>query len=204
MMRAPKLVILAVCVLPFVLAACGGGSSNNSADEDQITKAIEFAATSGDPKACTEVQTQKFTDQTSGGSGATGPAAVQSCEKDAASGVADKVEVSDINVDGNSATANAAVTGSVFDGQTLDIALVKEGSQWKLDQFKGFEDFDRNAMITGLVGELSKEGVPTPGVDCIKTQLDKQTDDQLKAFFLDPNSTGAQTIFGPCQQFFRK
>jgi len=203
MMRAAK-VILALCVLPFVLGACGAGSSNNSADEDQITKAIEFDATSGDPKACTEVQTQRFTDQTSGGSGLTGQAAVQSCEKDAASSVADKVEVSDINVDGSSATAKAAVTGSVFDGQTIDIGLVKENGQWKLDEFKGVEDFNREAMISGVTRELSKEGVPTQGVDCVKTQLDKQTDDQLKAFFLDPNSTGAQTIFGPCQQFFGK
>src|SRR5262245_53805225 len=117
----------------FALAACGGGDDASSEDQDQITQAINAAAASGDPSACTQYQTQRFLEQTNDG---TGEAAVKSCEQDAADSVADSVDVTDIEVDGDSATAKAAVTGSVFDGQTLDIALVKEGDVWKLDQFK--------------------------------------------------------------------
>ena len=185
------------------LSACGGGGNNSSADQDQITKQIQFAATSGDPKACTTAQTQHFTDQTSGDNG-TGTAAVRTCEQDASQGVADKVDVSDISVDGDNATAKVAITGSVFDGQTLNVALVKEGGTWKLDDFKGFEGFNRDAMIASLSAELGKQGLPSQGVDCIKTQLEKQSDQQLQQFFLNPSSTGAAAIFSPCQQFFAK
>ena len=51
--------------------------------------------------------------------------------------------MTNIDVDGDTATAKAAFTGSIFDGQSLDLALVKEGDQWKLDEFKGFSNFDR-------------------------------------------------------------
>ena len=136
------LLAAAVVALPLGLVACGG-DNGSSEDEDQITAAIERAATSGDPAACTEVQTAKFTQQTSGEPSQSAAAAVKSCQRDASDTAADKVEVTDIEVDGDSATAKAEATGSVFDGQTLDIALVKEGDQWKLDEFKGFEDFDR-------------------------------------------------------------
>ena len=39
----------------------------------------------------------------------------------------DSVTVSDVNVDGDSATATAKVTGNVFDGQTIKVSLVKDG-----------------------------------------------------------------------------
>jgi adenine-specific DNA methylase len=199
-----KLSVLAICALPLVLAACGGGSdSGSSADQDQITAAINAAATSGDPAACTKYQTLKFTEQTSGDEQTKGQAAVQACEKDAANSVADKVDVTDIEVDGDSATAKAAVTGSVFDGQTIDIALVKEDGQWKLDEFKGFEDFDKASMVSAFKAELAKEGVPAQGADCVATQMQKATDEQVESFFTGSGSNAEQTIFGPCEQFFK-
>src|SRR5215216_5022535 len=173
--------IVAAILVTFALAACGGDDS--SEDEDQITEAIELAATSGDPAACTEAETQRFVEQTSGG--ATGQEAIKQCQQDAENIAADQVDVTDVEVDGDSATANAEVTGSFFDGQTLDLGLVKEGDQWKLDEFRGFQDFDRDAMISGLQEELSsEEGVSQQAVDCVTQQLEAQSDEELEGVFI--------------------
>jgi ABC-type glycerol-3-phosphate transport system substrate-binding protein len=96
----PSLAVAAAAVLAaFALAACGG-DGGGSEDEDQISAAIERAATSGDPAACTEVQTLRFTEQTSG-EGETGQAAIQQCEQNAENTAGASVEVSDIEIDGD-------------------------------------------------------------------------------------------------------
>jgi hypothetical protein len=182
-----------MAMAPVALAACG--SSGNSDDENQITDAITKAATSGDPAACTEVQTQRFTEQTSGGGGD----AVKSCEKDAADSASDSVEVSNIKVDGNTATAEAKLTGGFVDGQTVNVSLVKDGDQWKLDQLTGFADFNRDAFIKSALAEVTKDPSATAQVlACLKVQFDKASDESLEQILLSPNGGG--DIFGPCFQ----
>lgn len=196
--------IAAAVLAVFALAACGGDDGGSSEDEDQITAAIERAATSGDPKACTEVETPNFVQQTSGEPGQSPAEAIKSCEQDAAETPADKVDVSDIEVDGDTATAKAAVTGSFFDGQTLELGLVKEGSQWKLDDFKGFADFDRDAMISGIENSLSREeGASQQAVSCVSQQLEAQSDEDLEAVFLGNDPQAEDRIFEPCSKFFQ-
>jgi hypothetical protein len=186
------------------LAACGDDNGGSSGDEDQITKAIEAAASSGDPSACTQYQTLRFLEQTNGG--ATGQAAVKSCEQDSPdTAAAESVDVSDIEVDGDTATAKATATGSIFDGQTLVVALVKEGDQWKLDEFKGFEDFNRDALIAATNTEIAKESGVTPqAADCVAGQLEKQSDEQLQALYTGNNPNAEQQVFGPCSQYFQR
>ena len=184
------------------LAACGGGDDNGSSgDEEQITQAINAAATSGDPAACTKYQTLKFTEQTSGGQG---HAAVQSCEKGASNTAADNIDVTDIEVDGDNATAKGKATGSVFDGQTIDVALVKENGQWKLDEFKGFDDFDKGAMIAAFTKELAAENVPPAGVACLKQQFQAASDEQLQSTFIGDNPQAENQLFGPCAKYFQQ
>ena len=111
----------------------------------------------------------------------------------------DSVTVSDINVDGDSATATAKVTGNVFDGQTIKVSLVKDGGQWKLDEFNGFEDFNRDALVNGFKAEFAKSGLSGAAVDCVTANLQKQSDQALEASFTDPsNNTLDQQVFGPC------
>jgi hypothetical protein len=182
------------------IAACGS-SNDNSADENQITQAITAAATSGDPSACTKYQTVKFDEQTGSGQG---QAAVTSCEKDAAQTAADKIEVSDVEVDGDTATAKAKATGSIFDGQTIDIALVKEGGQWKLDQFKGFEDFNKAAMINAFKSQIAQEAGSTPqGIACIVQQFQAASDQDIEATFTGSDPQAENRLFGPCGKYFK-
>jgi hypothetical protein len=198
-MRNRSIALGAGLFAALALVACG--DSGSSQDEDQISAAITRAATSGDPAACRDVQTQKFDEQTGSGKG---EAAVRSCERDAADTAADKVDVTDVEVDGDTATAKAAATGSVFDGQTLDIALVKEGGQWKLDEFKGFEDFDRNAMIASFRKQLAAEQGATPqAVDCVVAQFQKASDEQIESTLTGSDPQAEQQLFGPCGKYFK-
>jgi len=194
------LLLLGLLALPLVLAACGD-SNDNSADEDQITAAITRSATSGDPAACTEVQTVKFDQQTNGG---TGQAAVRSCQKSAEDTAADKVEVTDIEVDGDTATAKAKATGSIFDGQTLDVALVKEGDQWKLDEFKGFEDFNKDAMVSAFRTQLSNEPGSTPqAVNCVVQQFQAASPEDIESTFTGSDPQAENRLFEPCSKYFK-
>jgi hypothetical protein len=203
---------LAVVVLTSLgLAACGGGGDDSStsvsgADQAGITKAIQALAVANDPTACTQFATQKFIDQTNGPQ--SGQAAVRACEKDASSGqgaVADSVEVTDVQVDGTTATANAKATGSVFNGQTIKVTLVKDGGTWKLDVFNGFADFDKEALITAFKGQLQKEGANAQALDCVSQGLEKQDDAALEKSFTDSSDqTLDQEVFAPCSKYFNQ
>jgi hypothetical protein len=176
------------------LAACGS-SDSSSADQDDITAAIDKAATSGDPAVCTDLQTQNFTAQTSGSGD--GGDATAACQKDAESSKADSVDVSNVKVDGDTATADVAITGNDLDGQTLEIGLVKEADQWKLDKVNSFTDFDRAKFTAQFEGQITDDPSTPPAiVTCLKQQFDAATDAQLQALILDPS--GGDALFGPC------
>jgi len=199
--RLTAAVTASALLAALALAACGGGSDNgSSADEDQITQAITAAATSGDPSACTKYQTIHFTQQTSGG---TGQAAIRSCEKGAQDTAADSIDVTDVEVDGDHATALGKATGSTFDGQTLKVALVKENGQWRLDDFQGFQDFDKDAMIAAFEKQLSTENVPQQGIDCLKQQFQAASDQQIESTFVGNNPQAENQLFGPCAKYFQ-
>ena len=186
-----------VAVLPLLLAACGDNNGLSSDDQDQITKAIEFSVTSGDPKACTQVETQRFTEQTTG---KTGEAAVKQCERDAKPPTADSVEVSNFDGDSDAATADVAFTGKFFDGQTVQVALVNESDQWKLNEAVGFKDFDRDAFLTAFPQSLGTEagGAPPGAVDCVTKNLQTLSDEEIEDLFLNSNAQLEQQVFNPC------
>jgi hypothetical protein len=151
-MKKRLLLLLPCLLLSLLLVACGGGDDSSGGDsgsadaEAQIEDAITFSATSGDPSECTELSTPAFLEQRTN---KTGAAAVKACkEEDESNEIADSVTVSNIEVDGDEATADTEFVGSTFDGQTLTIALVKDGDQWKLDRVTGFADLDKEALAT--------------------------------------------------------
>jgi hypothetical protein len=176
------------------LSACGS-SNDNSADNDQITATITKSATSGDPAVCTELQTPAFNAQTSGGNGNGDP--TKACEKQAADTAAKTVDVTNIKIDGDKATADVAATGSILDGQTIEVGLVKEGSQWKLDKVDSFTAFNRDAFIKGFEALVTKDPkTPASVATCIQQKAQSATDEQLQAVILTPN--GGDTLFKSC------
>jgi hypothetical protein len=194
-MRGSRLALISCSIFTLAIgvATCGGGNQ----DEDQIREAIETAATSGDPTACTDVETQHFVDQISFGSG---QAALKTCKKEAAQTPADSIEVSNIQVDGDTATADGAATGQIFDGQTLEISLVKDGDQWKLDQLTGFAEFDRDAFDAAFEKEISGgSGAPAKVRPCLLEQVKGLSDQELQDKLLSSNEA-LDKVFSPCFQ----
>jgi hypothetical protein len=167
------------------LAACGDDSSE---DEDDISAAIETVATEDDPSTCTELQTESFVSQTSG--------SLEACEQDP-SAEAESVEVSNVEVDGDSATADAAFTGGFLDGQTVTIGLANEDDQWKLDSLDGFAEFDRDTFVAGFEEELTGPDAPPAQIqDCLRQQLEQASDEELQDILL--TREGGNELFSAC------
>jgi hypothetical protein len=189
------LLLIAALSSAFVLAACGGDDS--SEDEDQITDAITEATTGGQASACTELMTQSFIEQTQF---ATGAEAVTACEEDAADSPADTVEVSNVEVDGDSATAEVAFSGQALNGQTIAISLVNESEQWKLDRLDEFVDFDAQAFADGIA-EGAAEGSENPPqelIDCVSNEITSGDPEAIQAAYLSGDPSQLETLFGPC------
>jgi hypothetical protein len=151
-MRLPSASVLAV-LATIVLASCGGGKS----DGDKITDVITQTATTTSKENCTQLETQRFVEQSTF---ETGPAAIKSCETQDSGSNADSVDVSNVQVSGDNATADVAVKGSTFDGQTLKISLVKDGDQWKMEHIDDFVNFDQQALAEGLKKSLTEGANP--------------------------------------------
>jgi hypothetical protein len=107
------LLLGALIVSALALVACGSGGGN---DEAEIEEAIETSATASDPANCTKLETLGFSEQSSGESG---KAATEACEEEAKDpeGKAESVAVSEVEVDGSKASANAAITGGSLEAR---------------------------------------------------------------------------------------
>lgn len=194
-----RLLLLPILVLfaALALAACGG---SDESDEDKIIDVIETSVTTDDPSSCTEFVTQNFLDQVED---AEGEAALKECEEDAedTSDNPDSVEVTEVEVDGSSATANAAFTGGGFDGQTLTIALVDEDGDWKLDEITGFAEFDQAALVQSFEDQLAEEeGAIDPEIgSCIIESLEELEQEEFEELLLGGSSEGFVELAEACQ-----
>jgi hypothetical protein len=181
-------------VSAFTLAACGSGNG----DESQIEEAVETSATSTDPADCKELSTQQFMEQIAQSEGAE---AVKTCEKEASEETGAKsADVSNIEVDDSKATADVALTGGGLDGQEVEVALVKQGDQWKLNEITGFTKFDQAKVIETLEGELAKPSneVSKSVAACVTKSFEEAPEVEFEEALLSPSSEGFEEIAGDC------
>jgi ABC-type glycerol-3-phosphate transport system substrate-binding protein len=178
------------------LAACGGSSES---DEDKITTTIENAATSNDPAVCGETQTLAFMEQTAGSSG---KEAEKECEAEAKSGEGqpDSVKVTKVKVDGGNATADAEFKGGVFDAQTLEVALVEEDGDWKLDELTGFANFDSEGLVNSFAEQIEEEPEIEPETaSCLIEGIEELSDAELESVVLENNTEVFGEIAEGCE-----
>lgn len=198
-MRKLHLLLLPALLLALALglAACGGGGES---DEDKITTTIENAATSTDPAVCDETQTLAFMEQTSGGS--SGKEAEKECEEEAKSGEGqpDSVSVSNVKVNGENATADAAFKGGIFDAQTLELALVEEGGDWKLDELTGFAKFDAEGLVKAFAEQIEEEPEIKPEMaSCLIEGIEELSNSELESVIVENNTEAFGEIAEGCQ-----
>ncbi len=179
------LVLMALLALAaLTLTACGGGGSS---DEDKITETIETAATTHDPKNCTELETLNFAEQNTQEKGT---AAIKACEKEAKEeeDQAEAAEVSDVSVNGEKATAKVKFEGGSLGEQSLEVALVKEDGNWKLDQIEGFADYNGKALGEAFEKQFEEEGELTPEQSkCIAGKVAEATQAEAEELFFSGN-----------------
>jgi hypothetical protein len=195
----PKRFLLLAVLLTLsalALSACGGGGDDA---EGKIEEAIETSATTSDPTNCTEFETENFAEQSSGASGA---AAVKACEAEQKDpeGKAESVAVSKVEVDGSKATANAAVSGGSLDNQTIEVALVEEDGQWKLDELAGFAKFDRASLVEVFETQLKKTSeLSAEQANCIVAGIEEAPQPEVEALVLDARSNAIEEIAEGCE-----
>jgi len=199
--RKHKLLIpFFVLVLALGLAACGGGGDSTSSDADgEIETVIETSATSTDPASCAETQTLLFMEQTTDEKGS---AAEKACEEDVNDGSnPESVSVTNIEVDGEAATADAKFEGGDLGDQTLTIALVEEEGEWKLNEFTGFASFDPEALTNGLVEQLEEEGeADAEVISCIAEGMEELDESEYEELVVENNSQPFVEIAEGCQE----
>jgi hypothetical protein len=193
-----------ILIAALALAACGGGGSSTSGGDEEeaaIVTAIEKSATANDPSKCTEFQTQAFNEQEKGTSGAE---ATEICEEEAEEqgSPAKSVDVSKVKIDGEKATAEAAIGGSALNGQTVELELVKEDGDWKLNQFLQFSKFSAKALGEAIEEALASEAgeeVPAELGKCIAAGVGKLSQAEAEEVAFEGNLGIIETIAGSCQ-----
>jgi hypothetical protein len=180
------LVPLALLVLAAAtVTACGGGES----DEDKIVAVVEGAETTADARNCTELQTQRWNEQVTQQSGKAG---TQACEAEAKEGQAQAkgVKVSNVSVNDEKATAEVAYLGGPLDSQTLDIALVEAGGDWKLDHVEGFADYDGKSLGKAFEKRFEErpEGLSPKQAKCIASKVAGSSEAEAEELFFGGSS----------------
>jgi hypothetical protein len=182
-------------LLTLVLAACGGGGGSDSggSDEGQIVETVEQSLAEPSPADCKELETQAFVEQTTHLSGS---AAIKACEEDSDEATAESVDVAKVDVNGSDATAEVAFSGGDFSEQSLQLALVKDGDQWKLDKIVGFANLQKAALIKAIEGQLS--GVNPKAASCIVDGLEGFSDATFEALLLEGESQPLTELAESC------
>lgn len=198
MLSGRRLVLFGLAAA-LVLPACGGGDGGDAGDEEEIRAVIEASAMSTYPADCTRYLTLNMLEQNTK---LRGRAAIQECEATAIeTPVPDAVWSSDIEVDGERATARVDFEGGASDGQAYDIALREIDGQWKLHEILSFAVFDREQMIleTGRQGlERARSAEDVDFATCIIGELEKLSDADLEALVLDPSQEPLLELVRPC------
>jgi copper chaperone CopZ/predicted small secreted protein len=192
------LVPLALLVLAaLTLTACGG--SSGSGEEDKITETIETAATTTDPSNCTELETLSFVEQNAEEKG---KSAIKTCEEEAEKGEeqAEGAEVSNVSVDGEKATAEVKFEGGSLGSQSLEVALVEEGGNWKLDQVEGFANYDGKALGEAFEKQFeeSPEGLNEEQAKCIAGKIAGASQAEAEELFFSGSSESIEELAKGC------
>ncbi|MDQ3728499.1 MAG: hypothetical protein M3355_02805, partial [Actinomycetota bacterium] len=150
-MRGPARFIL-VGLLTLVLAFFVSRLISPPSDALQVEDVLETVSTTSDPSVCEELMTSAYLEQVTGLSA---PFSDEFCEQTISSrDAAADVEVMDIEVGEEEATALVSYSGGPLDGSRVAVALVEDDGDWKIDRRLRFQTLDRPAFEDALRDQL--------------------------------------------------
>lgn len=194
MLKRSLVLTCLLIVSALALVACGSGDN----DESQIEDVVVTSATSTDPANCKGLSTQQFMEQTTQSEGSE---AVETCEEEASNdeGASDAT-VANVEVDGLDASADVALSGGGFDGQEVEVTLVKEDDQWKLDEIAGFANFDEAKVIETLEEGFAKPSseVSKSLASCIVESFEEAPQAEFEDALISGSTEGFEEIAGDC------
>jgi len=167
-----------VLVVALLLAACG-----ESSDRQALEAMVQASIVETGPGSCLKFSTLHFLESTTGRDG---EAAIAECEEENPDPLVDqpdKVDVSSIDVEGDSATALIAFEGSVLDGQKVRNGFVKRNGVWKFDEWQGLVDLDATHLImeVGRIGMLRANSPhEAENVACWIGRMERMSDTALE------------------------
>ncbi|HEX8647087.1 MAG TPA: DUF2510 domain-containing protein [Thermoleophilaceae bacterium] len=134
-------VLAAVLLVVLAVVLLGGGEEKS--DEDRVNEAAEEVLTTTEPSACTDLATEEFIQKLTGLSGSEG---IDACkENDEA--FAEGAEIENTDLTGDKATVEAKAEGGQVDGETIELQMVKDDGDWKVD------DLVRKDIVEGSKAE---------------------------------------------------
>jgi hypothetical protein len=134
---------LAAVALLVVLGIVLLGGSDEPTEEDRVRDAAEEILTTEGKGACTKLATQDFVEKSTGQEG---DAAFEECDNDPGK-LSESSDISKVEVDGSQATVEAKAEGGELDGEEVELSLLKQEDEWKLD------DIIRPALLEGEKAE---------------------------------------------------
>lgn len=178
-----------VLVVALLLAACG-----ESSDREALEAMIRAAAADTGPATCLRYETLHFLEDKYRREG---DAAVRACEQPDPLGEEPRsVDVSQIDITDDSATAVVRFEGSLVDGQKVQYGFVKREGKWKFDEIVGFVDLDAPHLILEL-GRKGLLGAESPreaeNIACWIGRLERMSDKALEELLL-----GERDLSGEC------
>jgi hypothetical protein len=153
-------------------------------EETRIERTIGKVAAGANPAYCDELMTGRYLMQTTGEAM---PFADEACENEAGNGAADSVEVREIMVDGDRATATVAHAGGSLDGSEVVVQLREEDGTWKLDRALGFRHFDRESFRRAYRRKLRELGFKPQALDCVLEGESRYPDEEVEREALEPD-----------------
>jgi hypothetical protein len=132
-------------------------------DQARIERTITAVIIDKKPSYCETEVTASYLKQTTG---AKAPFADDICQQEAEASRAKSVDVSEIAINGNKATAVVALRGGSFDGSRLVLRLLEEERSWKVDRLLAFRSFDRDKFERAYRRTFLEFGSPVRSADC--------------------------------------